>query len=93
MEAPEDQDQPIAKKGAARESGRHRSTAHSTIADYMKTDAQRRAENAYRKKTKQIVVRFYPNDEDEEIYTWLKSRDNVTEYLKRIVREDMRNAR
>ena len=60
----------------------------------MKTDAQRRAENAYRKKTKQIVVRFYPNDdEDEEIYTWLKSRDNVTGYLKRLVREDMRNAR
>lgn len=58
----------------------------------MKTDAQRRAENAYRKKTKQIVVRFYPNGDDEEIYAWLKSRDNATEYLKSLVRSDMRSA-
>lgn len=59
----------------------------------MKTDAQRRAENAYRKKTKQIVVRFYPTDEDEEIYTWLKSRENTTEYVKRLVLADMQNTR
>lgn len=59
----------------------------------MKTDAQRRAENAYRKKTKQIVIRFYPNADDEELYTWLKSRANATEYLKELVRNDMRNTR
>lgn len=58
----------------------------------MKTDAQRRAENAYRKKTKQIVVRFYPNDEDEELYAWLKSRENTTEYIKSLVLADMQNA-
>ena len=59
----------------------------------MKTDAQRRAENAYRKKTKQITIRFYPNEEDDEIYAWIKSRDNVTEYLKDLVRDDMRDMR
>ena len=56
----------------------------------MKTDAQRRAENAYRKKTKQITIRFYPSEEDGEIYAWIKSRDNATEYLKDLVRNDMR---
>lgn len=59
----------------------------------MKTDAQRRAENAYRKKTKQIVIRFYPNAEDEELYAWLKSQDNATEYLKNLIRDDMKNTR
>lgn len=59
----------------------------------MKTDAQRRAENAYRKKTKQIVIRFYPSSDDEELYAWLKSQENVTEYLKTLVRDDMQNNR
>lgn len=59
----------------------------------MKTEAQRRAENAYRRKTKQIVIRFYPNEGDGELYAWLKSRDNTTEYLKELIREDMRNSR
>ena len=59
----------------------------------MKTDAQRRAENAYRKKTKQIVIRFYPSAEDEELYAWLKSQENVTEYLKTLVRDDIQNSR
>ena len=59
----------------------------------MKTDAQRRAENAYRKKTKQIVIRFYPSAGDEELYAWLKSQDNATEYLKNLIRDDMENTR
>ena len=60
----------------------------------MKTDAQRRAENAYRKKTKQIVNRYYPNSEsDEDLYEWLKSQENTTEYLKNLVREDMQKRR
>lgn len=59
----------------------------------MKTDAQRRAENAYRKKTKQIVIRFYPSSDDEELYAWLKSQENVTEYLKTLVRDDMQSNR
>lgn len=65
----------------------------TTVGD-MKTDAQRRAENAYRKKSvRQIVIRFYPNTEDEEIYDWLKSHENVTEYLKGLVVADMEKAR
>lgn len=39
------------------------------------TDAQRRAHAAYRKKVKQLTVRFYPNsEEDDALYEWLKSR-------------------
>lgn len=57
----------------------------------MRTDAQRRAENAYRKKTKQIIIRFYPTDDDEKLYAWLKEKDNTTEYVKRLVRADMQS--
>lgn len=57
----------------------------------MRTDAQRRAENAYRKKTKQIIIRFYPTDNDEKLYAWLKEKDNTTEYIKQLVRADMQS--
>lgn len=60
----------------------------------MKTEAQRRAENAYRKKLKQIVVRFNPsNAEDEELYAWVKSQENAMGYLKNLIAEDMKNSR
>lgn len=55
----------------------------------MATKAQRRALNNYRKKTKSIVIRFYPNEADDEMYAWLKSQENTTEYLKGLVRADM----
>ncbi|MDO4443279.1 MAG: hypothetical protein Q4B69_05325 [Slackia sp.] len=55
----------------------------------MATEAQRRALNAYRKKTKSVVVRFYPNESDEAMHAWLKSRENTTEYIKSLVRADM----
>ena len=55
----------------------------------MATEAQRRALNNYLKKTKSVVVRFYPNDADEAMYAWLKSQENTTEYLKGLVRADM----
>ena len=56
----------------------------------MATDAQRRAESAYRKKNvRQIVMRFWSSDEDAELYAWIKSHENVNEYLKNLVREDM----
>ena len=54
-----------------------------------RTDAQKRALNNYRKKTKQIIIRFYPNDEDEKLYEWIKSQENVTEYIKGLVKGDM----
>lgn len=59
----------------------------------MRTDAQKRAEAAYRKKVKQIVVRFSLTDEDKALYEWITKHDNVTEYLKNLVREDMQSTR
>lgn len=62
--------------------------------EVMATEAQRRAESAYRKKSvKQIVMRFYPGEDDAELYEWIKSHRNVNEYLKSLVREDMQNSR
>lgn len=58
----------------------------------MATEAQRRATSAYRKKSvKQLTIRFYPNDEDEIMYTWLKNQGNTTEYIKSLIRQDMNN--
>lgn len=60
----------------------------------MQTEAQRRASNNYRKKVKQLTIRFYPNsDADEEMYTWLKSQDNTTDYIKNLISADMQNRR
>lgn len=55
----------------------------------MATDAQRRALNNYRKKsTKQIVLRFYPGE--EEMYDHIKSQPNATAYVKGLIRADMK---
>lgn len=59
----------------------------------MRTDAQKRAESAYRKKVKQIVVRFSLTDEDKALYEWITKHGNVTEYIKNLVRKDMQNTR
>ena len=60
----------------------------------MQTDAERRAVSAYRKKSvKQLTIRFFPNEQDEAMYQWIKSQDNVTKYLKSLVASDMENAR
>ena len=54
----------------------------------MATDAQRKALNNYRKKsTKQIVLRFYPGE--EELYEFVKSQPNVTAYLKELICANM----
>ena len=54
----------------------------------MTSDAQKRANDKYRKeKMKQLVVRFSPNEMD--LYEFLKSQDNIAGYIKRLVREDM----
>lgn len=52
------------------------------------SEAQKRANGKYRKeKVKQVVVRFYPSDADA--YAWLKSKENVSGYLKELIRRDM----
>ena len=49
----------------------------------MQTEAQRRATSNYRKNVKQLTIRFYPNsNSDEEMYAWLKSQENTTDYIK-----------
>lgn len=56
----------------------------------MVSDAQKRANSAYRKKSvKQIVMRFYPNETDEIVYKWLKGKKNINTYLKSLVLEDI----
>lgn len=58
----------------------------------MQTEAQRRATSNYRMKVKQLTLRFYPNsDADEEMYEWLKSQDNTTDYIKKLISADMQN--
>ena len=60
----------------------------------MTYDSQKRATAAYRKRSvKQLVIRFYPNDDDENMYKWLKAQNNTTEYIKSLIREDMNNER
>ena len=60
----------------------------------MVSEAQKRANAAYRKKSvKQLTMRFYPNEADEEMYAWLKSQENTTEYLKALIRADMESRR
>ena len=60
----------------------------------MVSEAQKRARNAYMKKNvKQVVVRFYPGDDDAAMYAWIKSQPNTTAYLKALVREDMERKR
>ncbi len=56
------------------------------------TEAQKRAQENYRKKSvKQAAVRFYPAEAD--IWEWLQSQDNRAGYIKRLIREDMERNR
>ena len=52
------------------------------------TDAQRRAQESYRKRSvKQVAVRFYPAE--EELWAWLGVQDNKAGYIKGLIRADM----
>ena len=54
----------------------------------MPSEAQKRANLKYQKeKTKQIAIRFSPNEMD--VYDYIKSQQNIAGYIKRLVREDM----
>lgn len=60
----------------------------------MATDAPRRTASAYRKKSvRQIVMRFYPGEEDAALHEWIKSHENINRYLKGLVEKDMENPR
>ena len=52
------------------------------------TDAQRRAQESYRKRSvKQVAVRFYPAEDD--LWAWLGAQDNKAGYIKGLIRADM----
>lgn len=54
----------------------------------MPSEAQKRANLKYQKeKTKQIAIRFSPNEMD--VYDFIKSQPNIAGYIKRLVRDDM----
>lgn len=59
----------------------------------MRTDAQRRAQNKYQKKIKQLIIKFYPKEEDQELYEWIKSQESINAYIKGLVIQDMENRR
>ena len=37
-------------------------------------------------------MRFYPNEQDDAIYNWIKSHENVNQYLKSLVLDDMKKS-
>lgn len=52
------------------------------------SDAQRRANERYRKESvRQVTVRFYPTEAD--IWEWLRSQPNRSGYVKELIRRDM----
>ena len=53
----------------------------------MLTEAQKRAKENYRKKVKQILVEFTPNDAD--ILEHLEKQPQKATYIKNLIREDM----
>lgn len=52
-----------------------------------KSDAQKRADANYRKKMKQVVVAFSPNEMD--LYEYLEARDNKAGFVKELIRQSM----
>ena len=56
------------------------------------TEAQKRAQENYRKKSvKQVAVRFYPAE--RELWEWLQAQDNRAGYIKELIRKDMESGR
>lgn len=54
----------------------------------MVSEAQKRANEKYRRENvKQISLRFYPSEQD--VYDFIKSKSNVSGYIKDLVRQDM----
>lgn len=52
------------------------------------SDAQRRANERYRKESvRQATVRFYPTEAD--LWEWLQAQPNKAGYMKELIRHDM----
>lgn len=54
------------------------------------TDAQRRANLKYRKRVKQLVLQFPP---DDTLWEWLEEHQPKATYVKGLIREDMERPR
>lgn len=53
-----------------------------------RSESARKADAKYKaEKTKQLVIRFYPADQD--ILEHLQAQDSKQGYIKRLIREDM----
>lgn len=50
------------------------------------TEAQRRASLKYRKRTKQLVLQFPP---DDPMWEWLEAHKPKASYVKELIRRDM----
>lgn len=54
----------------------------------MVSEAQKKASMKWdAKNSKQIIVKFYPKEED--IHAWVKSKENQQGYIKDLIRKDM----
>ena len=51
------------------------------------SEAQKRANAKYRKKMRQVTIRFSPNEMD--LYDYIKTQPNVAGYIKELIRNDM----
>lgn len=56
----------------------------------MATKAQKKATDAYRKRNvKTFNVKFFPAD--MELYEWLQAQDGKNQYVKDLIRRDMKS--
>lgn len=56
----------------------------------MRTEAQKRAKKAYRKKCRELRVTLYPSDQD--IIDKIDSLEQYTPYIKELIRKEIREA-
>lgn len=54
----------------------------------MVSDAQKRANAEYQKKTKVLSIRFYPTGDDFELLDYIRSKENTAAYIKELVRRE-----
>ena len=56
----------------------------------MRTEAQKRAKKAYKKKCRELRVMLYPTDQD--IMDKIESVEQYTPYIKELIRKDIKEA-
>lgn len=59
----------------------------------MATESQRRAKNTYKEKIKRLFIELYQTDEDikQQLADRNAAGEPTTTYIKRIIREDIKN--